>query len=256
MYVTRAGRLRAKYLPAIYFDSSVVIDYWMAEGLETDWTEDPVEKIIRKNENKGLVVVRELLKADKRLQKVVEIRKKLILEPSKLSAVISPLVLLELIEWIAEAAFKQYASEAAGVRIVQRKSKKDIGDYLKKLLELRREEIEKGEVREKGCSTGLEILMIDTWLNRSFAECHGLRGLLPADIVNFKLTLDQAWEEPSAYAYLQLGTSDILHILLAQHLGCTYIAGFDEDFRRARDIIEAETQMKVLNTPEDILGII
>lgn len=36
MYVTRIGRLRAKYLPAIYFDSSVLIDYWMTEGLETD----------------------------------------------------------------------------------------------------------------------------------------------------------------------------------------------------------------------------
>lgn len=256
MYVTRIGRLRAKYLPAVYFDSSVLIDYWMTEGLETDWTEDPVEKIISKNELKSLVVVRELLKADKRLQRVVEIRKKLILGLSKLSAVISPLALLELMEWNAEAAFKQYASEAAGVHIVQRKSKKEIGDYLKKLLELRRDEIEKQEAREKGYSTGLEILMSDTWLNRSFAECHGLRGLLQADIVNFELTLDQAWQEPFVYAYLQLGMSDILHILLARHLGCTYIASFDDDFRRARDIIEEESKMKVLTSPEDILSVL
>jgi len=257
MYVTRIGRLRTKYLPAIYFDSSVLIDYWMTEGLETDWTEDPIEKTISENEPKSLVVIRELLKADNRLQKVVEIRKKIIFGLSKLSAVISPLALLELMEWKAETSFKDYANEAAGVRIIQRKSKKEIGDYLKQLLELRRDEIEKQKRGEKVySSTGLEILMSDTWLVRSFAECHGFRGLLQADIVNFKLTLEQAWQEPSAYAYIQLGTSDILHILLAQHLGCNYIASFDEDFRRARDIIEKENKMKVLTTPEDILGVL
>jgi hypothetical protein len=256
MYVTRIGRLRAEYLPAIYFDSSVLIDYWMTEGLETDWTEDPVEEIISENYPKSLVVVRELLKADKRLQKVVEIREKLIFGLSKLSAVISPLALLELMEWKAEASFREYANDAAGVHIIQRRSKKEIGDYLKKLLELRRDEIEKQKGGEKGCSNGLETLMSDTWLNRSFAECHGLRGLLQADIVNFKLTLDRAWQEPFAYAYLQLGTSDILHILLARHLGCNYIASFDDDFRRARDIIEEEGKMKVLTSPEDILGVL
>lgn len=256
MHVTRIGRLRAKYLPAIYFDSSVLIDYWMTEGLETDWTEDPIEKIISENYPKSLMVVRELLKADKKLQKVVEIRKKLIFGLSKLSAVISPLALLELMEWKAEASFREYASDAAGVHIIKRRSKKEIGDYLKKLLELRRDEIEKKKKKENGYSTGLEIIMSDTWLNRSFAECHGLIGLLQADIVNFKLTLDRAWQEPFAYAYLQLGTSDILHILLAQHLGCIYIASFDDDFRRAREIIEEETKIKVLTSPEDILGVL
>lgn len=256
MYVTRIGKLRAQYLPAVYLDSSVLIDYWITEGLETDWTEDPIEKIISENEPKSLVVVRELLKADKRLQKVVEIRKRLIFEPPKLSAVVSPLALLELMKWKAEAAFKQYASEAASAHIIQRRSKKDIGDYLRKLLELRRDEIEEQEGKTEEYSTGLEILMSDTWLNRSFAECHGLTGLLQADIVNFDLTLDQAWHEPSAYAYLQLGTSDILHILLARHLGCTYMASFDYDFRRARDIIEEESGMKVLTSPEDILSVL
>jgi hypothetical protein len=256
MYVTRTGRLKAKYLPAIYFDSSVLIDYWMTEGLETDWTEDPTEKIISESEPKSLVVVRELLKADKRLQKVVEIRKKLIFGSSKLSAVISPLALLELMAWQAEAAFKRYATEAAGVHIIQRKSKKEIGDCLKKLLELRRDEIEKQKGKKKGYSTGLETLMNDTWLNRSFAECHGLRGLLQADVVNFKLTLDKAWQEPFAYAYLQLGISDIVHILLAQHLGCHYIASFDDDFRRGRNIIEEENKIEVLISPEEILGVL
>lgn len=256
MYVTRSGKLKVKFLPAVYFDSSVLIDYWMTEGLELDLPEDQVLKIIRENEPKNLIVIRELLKADKRVQRVVEIRRKLLFGKPKLSAVISPLSLLELMEWNAEAAFKQTAAEAVGARSIQRKSKKDIGNYLKKLLELRRDEIEKQRGKKKQYSTGLEILMSDTWLNKGFVESHGLQGLLQADIVNFKLTSDKAWQEPSAYAYLQLGISDIMHILIAQHLGCNYIASFDEDFRRASDIIQEENQIKVLTSPEDILNVL
>jgi len=256
MYVTKSGRLKAEYLPAVYFDSSVLIDYWMTEGLELDQPEDQVLKIIRENEPKNLIVIRELLKADKRVQRVVEIRRKLLFGKPKSSAVVSPLSLLELMEWNAEAAFKDTATEAVGARSIQRKSKKDIGNYLKKLLELRRDEIEKQRGKKKQYSTGLEILMSDTWLNKGFVECHGLQGLLQADIVNFKLTLDKAWQEPSAYAYLQLGISDIMHILIAQHLGCNYIASFDEDFRRVGDIIQEENQIKVLTSPEDILNVL
>jgi predicted nucleic acid-binding protein len=66
---------------------------------------------------------------------------------------------------------------------------------------------------------------------------HGLDGLLKVDIVNFDLHFRRAWQEPSAFAYLQLGLADIMHILLAQHLGCTYIASFDSDFKRVKNII-------------------
>jgi len=256
MYVSHNGRLKTKYLPAIYFDSSVLIDYWMTEGLEIDRPGDLIMKVAKNNEPKNLAVVRELLKADKRIQRVTDIRKRLVFGKARLNAVISPLSLLELMEWNAEAAFKQTAAEAASAHIIQRKGKKEIGGYLKKLLELRRDEVEKQKGKRKGYSSELEILMSDTWLNRSFAECHGLEGLLQADIVNFNLTLDQAWQEPSAYAYLQLGLSDTLHILLARHLGCNYIASFDEDFRRVKDIIEEENKIKALTSPEDILGVL
>lgn len=256
MYVTRSGKLKAKYRPAMYFDSSVLIDYWMTEGLEIERSEDLIMKIARENEPKNLVIVRDLFKADKRIQKVVEIRKRLVFGKAKLSAVISPVSLIELMEWNAETAFKETAAEAAGAPMIQRKSKKEIGDYLKKLLERRRDEIEQQRGKKKEYSTGLEILMGDTWLNRGFAECHGLQGLLQADIVNFKLTLDKAWQEPSVYAYLQLGISDIMHILLAQHLGCDYIASFDDDFRRVSDIIEEENKIKVLSSPENILEVL
>jgi hypothetical protein len=256
MYVNRGGKLKPEYLPAIYFDSSVLIDYWIIEGSEIDLPEDPTLKIIEQNEPNYVTVCRELFRADKRIQKVTEIRKILLMGTPRLSVVISPLCLLELMEWNAESAFKEFASESASTMFIQRKSKKEIGNYLKKLLELRSKEVKEQKGERKGCSTGLEIMMGETWLNRGFTECHGLRGLLQADIVNFKLEIDKSWSEPSAYAYLQLGVSDILHILFAQHLGCSYIASFDEDFRRVSDIVEEENNMKVLSTPESILNLL
>ena len=253
MIVTKSGKLKAKFLPAMYFDSSVLIDYWMTEGLEVERPYDPIQDIISQNKPKNLKIIREILKSDKRVERMIEIRKKLLFEEVKVTAIISPLSLLELMEWNAEVVFKDTAAEASGSMAIQRKGKKEIGDYLRRLLELRKDELEKQKGKKRVCSTGLEMLMEDTWLNRSFAECHGLQGLLQADIVNFKITIDKSWDEPSAYAYLQLGISDILHVLVAQHLGCKYIASFDSDFQRVSDIITEETGIIVLVSPEEIL---
>jgi predicted nucleic acid-binding protein len=70
------------------------------------------------------------------------------------------------------------------------------------------------------------------------------------------LGIDRVWKEPSAYAYLQLGVADIVHILLAQHLGCEYIATFDSDFKRIKDIIMEKTGISVLLSPEEIIRVL
>jgi|GEM_PF-1003176 len=255
-FVTNSGKLIDNCLPAIYFDSSVVIDYWVTEGFEIDPPDDMVERVAKQNEPKQDQVLRDMFKADKRFDRMVEIRRKLTFEKTKFMAVMSPLGLLELMEWNAEAAFKQMAVGAVGALLVQRTGKKQTGDYLKKLMELRSEEARKLKRKKREFSTGLEIIMSETRLNSSFAECHGLSGLLQADIVNFKLTVGEAWLEPSAYAYLQLGVADIMHIQLAKHFGCSYIASFDDDFKRVKDIVKQVTKMNVLTSPEEILHIL
>jgi hypothetical protein len=252
MILTKSGRLRKKFLPAVYLDSSFVIDYWRTEGMEMPETE--MDRFVKEDEL--LQVVRNILASEVQFNRMAEIRKKLLFEETKVTLIVSPLSLLELMEWQAEAAFKQIASEASGVGFIQKRSKKQIADYLKEALKMRSAEFEKQKGKKGAKSTGLEWLMSETWLNRSFLECHGLSGLLQVDIVNFHLTINKAWMEPSAYAYLQLGIADIMHILLAQHLGCKYIASFDSDFVRVKDIIQEETGILVLTNPEGILAIL
>jgi len=251
--LTNAGKLRKRLLPAVYFDTSVLVDYWLTEGMEMPMTE--IDKLGKENDPLSQVV-RDILKSEERINKVVEIRKKLLFEDVRVTPVVSPLCLLELIEWHAEHGFRQIASDASGTMYIRSKSKKQIGDYLKKALERRETEVREQKVRNHGGgSTGLESLMDATWLNGSFAMANGLHGLLSVDIVSFHLPISTVWGEPFAYAYLQLGIADILHILLAQHLGCQYIASFDSDFERVKDIIREETGISILTKPEEILNI-
>lgn len=260
--LTETGRLQDKLLPAIYFDSSVVIDYWMTEGLGEP-TPLELAGLEKSSLDKYCDFIRELLRTDVRLNKVLEIRRKLLYEETKATAVMSPLCLLELIEWHAEGGFKQVVAEASNVIFIQKKGKKDIGDYLKKVIDLRQAEIKTQQVEEilpgviaRGESTPLEMLLSETALNTSFAVCHGLQGLLEVDISNFPMSRERALHEPFIYAYLQIGSADIMHILFAQHLGCSYFASFDEDFKRAKDIINEEAGMTLLSSPEEILGIL
>ena len=46
--LTKTGSLQKRFLPAVYFDSSVLIDYWMTEGMEIPETE--VDELLKKNE--------------------------------------------------------------------------------------------------------------------------------------------------------------------------------------------------------------
>lgn len=258
MYVNRAGRLKNEFLPAVYFDSSVLIDYWMTESLEVDRPKDPLLERITK-QTPMETAIRDLLRPDARIQKVVEIRKRLVSGSARASAVISPISLLELMEWNADSAFRNIAAQTAGAMFMQRRGKKDIGDYLKMLFALRRNEVRKQESKTRQQATesdGLERFMGYAWLNPGFSSAYGLRGLIQADIANFRMPIRRAWQDPSAYAYLQLGVSDIMHILFAQHLGCKYLASFDSDFRRVADIVEEETAMKILSTPEEIHDIL
>jgi hypothetical protein len=54
-------------------------------------------------------------------------------------------------------------------------------------------------------------------------------------------------------AYLQLGGTDMMHALFAHHLGCKYLASFDHDFRRAREILRDAFRLTLLSSPDELL---
>jgi hypothetical protein len=240
---TSNGKLQDQYLPAVYFDSSVIIDYWMTEGMERPLEDLEYWNNWRKFSHGQLnAVMRDLLQSDKRLNKVIEIRKKLMFEDGDVTAVTSWVALWELQEWTAESGFKQLGSDILGAIFLQRKSKKEIGYYLRKAYDLWLAEGEDKHHDPETGTSGLELLIQATNINLSFAHSHGLNGIFIAELVNFcwpprRSRNRNPFPSPLFLAYLQLGIADILHILFAHHLGCQYFASFDSDFRRSKELM-------------------
>ena len=245
--LTKTGRLKKKLTPAIYFDTSVLIDYWSAEGLELEES-----SILPPNEHEEFL--KKFLKADKRISEVGQIRKVILMEGPKVFPVTSSLAILELIEWHASSVFKQEASLVAGAITIQRKSRKEIGALLKRLMA--DAQMERRQKRKQSQSTPLQNLFIGTWINPSYLEFHGLDGIVEADLVNFHVTLKDVWRKACVLSYLQVGMADILHILAANHLGCSYIASFDSDFKRVAHILLDSFGLEVVSTSQELLQVL
>jgi hypothetical protein len=250
--ITKTGQLEDVFLPAVYLDTSVVIDYWMVEHLEflPSGPEGFKRFLSLTTPSPRLEIMREILKSDVRLAKVAEVKSNLISQVPKVTPIISPLCLLEFTEWHAETVFRETASQATSVRSVRRLGKKDIGEYIKKLTVMRMAETEQLGRAEPSV---LESLL-DDFGPPEIRE--SLEGLWYADIIGFELSFDKTWQEIGQYSWMQVGVADIFHILLAQHIGCEYLASFDSDFVRMRDFIKETTGISVLARPEELLDII
>ena len=212
------GKLKEPYLPAIYFDSSILIDYWISETLE--WPEDEnTEELLRIGHPEDFLL-RQLFIKDKRIKDTFKIRDKILSGNSNLTAITTSLSLIELMEWHTEAVFKEYATESLGSMFIQKKGKKEISNFLNELLieanEIKREELF-NETKDWKVEA-LKRLMGDLWLNRSFVNHHGLLGISQIDIKNFDFKIDKAWQESSALAYLQMGGVLIYYISFLQNI--------------------------------------
>lgn len=246
--LTTQGRLADAYLPAVYFDSSVLIEYWETESA----IGAPAREFPSSHED-DRDYVRGLLRTDRRFGPMVKVREALLFEETKATAVVCPLSVLELVEWYAEASFKNLAADAAGTNAIQRKSKKEIGRLLVQVLEA---VLELNRSGDNSSYSPVAHVFGETFVNPGFAHLHGLKGVVVADIVGLFFSERDTWEVAQFLAYLQMGMADIVQLLVARHLGCSWFASFDSDFDRCREHVKDGLGMSLLSTPEQILGIL
>lgn len=245
--LTPRGKLQRHYRPAVYFDSSVLIEYWLAEGLELGESRLPLR-------DEQVELLRLVLRAEKKTQTMGKVREATLILGPEVFPVTSPLAVLELIEWHAHAVIKQVASEAIGFLAVQKKSRKEIGELLRQLSDA--ELKERSRRHKRGHTTPLESIVQCAWLNPTFAECHGLDGIVEVDLRGCDLTMKDVWTRACDLAFLQIGLADIQQILAAHHLGCSYFASFDSDFSLVKDVMKRRFKLELLNSPEMLLQVL
>lgn len=119
------------------------------------------------------------------------------------------------------------------VNAVQRKSKKEIGEIIGRIVAEAKQE--KNKLPKGQRFSPLQNLWYSISFDPSYAVTHSLKGIYVASIVNFNLppSLD-GYPSPFELSFVQIGPADVLHLFFAKHLGCEYVASFDSDFGRAK----------------------
>jgi hypothetical protein len=79
-----------------------------------------------------------------------------------------------------------------------------------------------------------------------------LFGIEFKDIDGLVLLLSEFYRSYFIFSVLQLGTTDILHLLAARHLGAKHFLTFDSDFARVRALIAEYLDIKVCVGTEEI----
>lgn len=250
----RHGRLPDCLLPAVYFETSVIVDYWSAEAIEASRRVKECDTAMIKGEFEQ--ATSELFSYTIRLEKMADVRELLQLSGSAYTAVTSPLAIHELAEWHAHASFKQIAAQTVGIVPVDRMSRKEVGDYLKKIYRDGSNEMLDAEDHYNVNQAPNAAVLRECLLNLSFLECHGLDGVLNIDINGLAIGVTSFFSKSAIFAYHRIGLADVMHLAAASHIGCSHFASFDSDFKRCREFIGEVFGLTLIASVDELLRLL
>lgn len=245
------GALQEVYRPAIYLDTNFLRHYYNAEGaefcvddegneVEPPWASDFHKKDARKQMLWDMICKRDTYKD------FALLRHYAINCLTKASLIITPIAVLELFKLHAEVLFKEICADAVGVKRVQRWGDREVGKYLTELFKRFLADGEQESVRS---------VKQDCTFNLSFAQAHGLQGTFYVNDLRFRITDGDIANFLWVPSFLQLDTTDILHIHAAQLLGCDYLASLDRGFSHNRKIIESFANFKMLCSVKEVTDV-
>jgi hypothetical protein len=234
--LNKDGSLRKEFKPAIYVDTNFLRYYYNAEGAEFSFDEngntidppwkDDLPKIPSFNDSRHKLMV-DLINPKNYFKDFGCIRHLTTNYLSEASLILTPLSLLELFKLHAEVTFKDIFAESLGAKQIQRMGEKEVGKHLSTLYS-RWLANKKNEV--------LNGLIQDCYFNMSFARAHGLQGTFYISDHNIRITEGDVGRFLWILSFLQLETTDILHLHSAKKLGCEYFATFDKGFASNKDM--------------------
>lgn len=214
----------------IYIDTSLLIDYFLATGREEP-NPDPLN-LISAEESQEKEYWESLLRTDKKLSFVTELRRIIGWDFPDKKLVISPFVLLELDAWCAEDSFKRLALDSTHIKAVQSLSRKEVGDYIQKVWEDAECDPNSLAAKIRGAICGI-------------ARGEYLMGIIVEPVQNL-LFDEKVFNKAFPLACKQIGLADILHLLAAEAMGCTHFATNDSDYNRVSSEIKASFKLDVI----------
>jgi hypothetical protein len=214
-------------------DSSLAIEYLNAEGVEH--ADDLFATKPPSEDDKYLM---RLLRSDRNYLLASQVRSRIVKRQSRMAFVLSPLVWIEVNGWIARERLLGKASQVTKFTRLQKQGAKRIGELLTTI----RQSSDKSSSADYRLEA--ERLFASTTVSSS-GLADGLRGVAMADIRGFEVSKADV-QVAVNLAYMQVGLGDILHLLVARHVGCDWFATLDGDFKRAKETISTSLGMTVL----------
>jgi hypothetical protein len=251
------GSLQKEFKPAIYVDTNFLRHYYNAEGAEflfdengntidPPWKDDSPEIPSSLNDSRHKLIL-DITNPKDYFKDFGCIRHLTAYCLSEASLILTPLSLLELFKLHAEVAFKDICAESLGAKQIQRMGEKEVGKHLSALysrwLADNQNEVLKG-------------LIQDCDFNMSFARAHGLQGTFYVSDHNIRITDGDVGSFLWILSFLQLETTDVLHLHSAKKLGCEYFATFDKGFATNKDIIKKAAGIQILCSAKEVLNIL
>ena len=239
-FVNRYGKLDDFLQPAAFCDTSFLIDYIESDIHNPNYKKYPW--YIEQPDDKLFI---EYLKSEKRTKKIYKIREAIDNFNNKLNLIYSPASRLELEEVLSESAFRNYGIEVSDIKHLQRKSKKEIGEIINRI-----------RLDQKKKATNKELKNL--YFHFFFVTYKGpeiLPGLHEADLKNIQITKKDICKF-GFLANLQIGFTDIFHLISAQKLGCKYFFSLDKDFTRAINEIQSIFNLKVVTDIDKMIELV
>jgi len=215
-----------------YCDTSFILEFWQAFVGNED---DPFFQLQKSNRPKYFDFIKSLLKTESRHEKLKRLRRLINNYEVETNLISSFFALTELYEKHAEWNFKATIAEATSIDRIFSKGKKEIGDFIAKVYKSKDNEAD---------------LVFGSLFPHELED--SLYGIEFRDLENFNLSNMDFHSKYSIFSILQLGTTDILHLIAAKHLGANYFLTFDNDFVRVKDIIKDNMNMEVVFTHEEL----
>lgn len=219
-------------IPAAYCDTSFILEYWQA-FVEHEGTD--MHNLELLNRPKYLDYIKLLLKSESRHERLKPIRRLIDSYAIETNLISSFFALTELHEKHAEWNFKATIADATNIDRTFNKGKKDIGNLITKVY--------RGNGEER------DMIFGSLFPHQLF---NSLFGIEFKDIKSLSLTSKSFFSKYAILSVLQVGTTDILHVIAAKKLGAKVLLTFDSDFGRVKDVIKDLFNIEVFSTIPEI----